>query len=220
MCVPGLRQLGPAPAHVHPRELQAPQQGRGVHQVQHHGAGRLAHAAVVEREHGVGLAQFQVAERPVPGVVHLEEVVIARPVRLARGHPADAVLRAALHFHHVRHGVVRPAVQRLRIERLASHRFGARVVATFFEAERVHAQDDGMPRHVGGPVRHHARDAVAQVARAGAVEVDQVPGLQRHDVIRVLHVVPVHGQGGLGPFALQHALDHRDVRGLAFVHGQ
>jgi hypothetical protein len=44
----------------------------------------------------------------------IEEVVVACSVRLARDHSADAVLGSAVHFHHMRDGMVRSAVEWLR----------------------------------------------------------------------------------------------------------
>src|SRR3546814_19636778 len=97
---------------------------------------------------------FRSAEGAVPPVVHLEEVVVARPLGLAGDHPAEAVLGAALHLHHVGDGVVGPAVERLAFDGFAPLGLGARVVAAFLEAEGVHAEKPRVAGQGGRPPRH------------------------------------------------------------------
>ena len=220
MLVPGLRDLDPTIADVMARQVNPPQQGRSVHQVERHGAAVLADRSVIEREHLVDLAEVEVIERTVPPVVHLEEVVVARPMGLARYHPADAVLRAPLHLHDMRDGVVGPTVERLQLDGLAAGFLGPIVVTGFFEAEGVHAQHDGIARHVGRPLRQSAGDAVAHVARIGPVEIHQVAGLQGDQIPRKQNVVAIQRQRRRCPVAVQQQLQGSGVGVLAVVERQ
>ena len=137
-------------------------------------------------------------QRQVPPVVEGEGVV-GRPVLLARLQPVDAVVDAALHLHHVRHGVHRPAVLRLDLERLARRAFRLGVLVALLQAERLHSKDVRIARHRRAPVRQHARDPVAQVQRVAAQEVHQVRGLQRDGIARVVDQHRVEGPAGVVP---------------------
>ena len=64
----------------------------------------------------------------------------------------------------------------------------------------------------------HAGHAVPQVARAGAEEVHQVAGLEREEIVRILHVVEIHGHRRRRPVAPQELLQDPEVRSLAIVH--
>jgi hypothetical protein len=66
------------------------------------------------------------AEREVPPVVDLQEIVRLRPVRPAPAHEIAALGGAPLHFQHMRHGMVRPAVIRIGFQRLQSRPASAR----------------------------------------------------------------------------------------------
>ena len=107
---------------------------------------------------------------------------------------------AALHFHHMGDGMVRPAVGRVQIQRAAPRILGARIVAGFLQPESVHAQQDGIARNIHRPVRQYAGNAVAQVARIGMIEVDQMAGLQRQEIVRKADIVLVRRPGRHGPF--------------------
>ena len=156
-------------------------------------------------------------QRAVPPVVHFEEAVIASPGRLASRHPADAVLRASLHLHHVGHGMVRPAIERLEVERAAASVLRARVIAGLLETERVHRHHRVIAGNVRGPVRHDARDSIAQVACAAAIEIHQVADLQTRQVAGVTHVVEVHRAGRRDPVAGEHLFEARQLRRLSLV---
>jgi len=108
MAVPGCGQLLPAVADIMAGEGEPPQQRRGVDHVERDHRAVLADRAVIERQHLIGLAEIEMAEREMPPVVNPEEIVVAGPVRFAGDHPADAVLGAPLHFHDMGDGVVRP----------------------------------------------------------------------------------------------------------------
>ena len=54
------------------------------------------------------------------------EEAVLRPGLGVGAHPGDAVALAALHLHHMRHRVPRPAVARLELDRRAAARLGAR----------------------------------------------------------------------------------------------
>jgi hypothetical protein len=136
--------------------------------------------------------------------VHLEEHLVGGPVRLARDHPADAVLGPALHLHDMGDGVVGPAVARLLGERRAPGGLGAGVVAGLLEAEGVHAEHRRPAGHVLGPVRQGAGDAVAQGPGVGAVEVGEVAGLEGDDVALLSDPPPFKRKATHGP-GLGHA---------------
>ena len=58
-------------------------------------------------------------EREVPPVVHREEAVVAQASGLPRIQAMPSPL-PALHLHHVRHGMLRPAVARLELDGAAA----------------------------------------------------------------------------------------------------
>ena len=172
MLVPAPRHLVPALAHVVAGQVQAPEQGGGIHEVERDGAAASPDWAVVEPENIVDLPEVEVAERPVPPVVDLEEVVVARPVRLAGHRPAHAVLGAALHLHHVGHSVVRPAVERLGVEGFSADSLGPRVVSHLLQTERVHAEHDAAAGS------NQTSEEAARCDRAGrATRRDRSPAL-------------------------------------------
>jgi hypothetical protein len=70
------------------------------------------------------------------------------------------------------------------------------------------------------PVGQGACDAIAQVARAAAIEVHQVPDLQPDQVVRVAHVVEVHRARGRDPVAGDELIERRELRAFARVEGQ
>src|SRR3546814_11214236 len=102
MAVPCLGQLQPATPDILAGELQAPQQGRGIDEVQRDGAAALADRPVVAGETGLGLAELQVAECAVTPVVHTEEIAVARPLRPPGDPPAENVLGAPLQLPNLR----------------------------------------------------------------------------------------------------------------------
>jgi hypothetical protein len=99
------------PAVVVAREMQPPEQRRGVDHVHHHAGPAAVHLVVEERQHGVDVAGLEVVERQVPPIVDLQEAV-ARPA-VVTAHPGDSLGLPVLHLHHMRHGVLRPAIPRL-----------------------------------------------------------------------------------------------------------
>src|SRR5690606_23913317 len=139
-----------------------PQHGRRIDQVVGHRAALLADRAVVQGQCLLGLAEVEVEQCAVPPDVHLEEVVLAAPCRLARDHPSEPVLGAALHFHHMRHGMVRPAVLWLQGYGAAAAVLGAREVTTLLKTEGVHAKKETSPWYLRRPMRQRPPDAIAQ----------------------------------------------------------
>ena len=59
---------------------------------------------------GVNSARSMWKSADMPGVVEREAVVLAGPYRTRLAVPLEALVDAALHFHHVADGVHRPAV--------------------------------------------------------------------------------------------------------------
>ena len=134
--------------------------------------------------------------------------------------PGNAFTAAALHFHHMGYGVVRPAVERLKVERAAAGFLGAGVVAGLLQAEGEHPEQDGVARHVGGPGRQRAGNSVAQVAGVGTEEIHLVADLQRDQVARKAHAQPVECHCRLSPIAGDHLLERNEVPDLAVLEGE
>src|SRR5262245_17625129 len=112
----------------------------------------------------------------MPPIVDLEEA-LPRPGIAVGAHPRDAVFLAALHFHDMRHRVLRPAVTRLDLHGAPTRRLRPRVVAALFEAESVHAEHGVISWRRCRPRRHRPRDAIAQQPGIAGEEVDLVAGL-------------------------------------------
>ena len=139
-----------------------------------------------------------------------------RPVRLAPGDPGQSIGGAALHLHHVRHGVMGPAVARVGLDRGASGFLGRGIGAGFLEAEGVHAQNDGPSGHLG-PMRQGSGDAVAQGPRVRPQEIDEMPRLQRDQVPGEAERVPFEPLRRFGPVAPERGLKRREMPGLPFA---
>ena len=81
--------------------------------------------------------------RQMPPVVNGEKVVLG-PVRLPLTHPSDSGTRVALHFVHMRHGVVGPRIIGAGIQRRAAGFFGATVIAALLAPKGEHAKKGGV----------------------------------------------------------------------------
>jgi hypothetical protein len=79
-----------------------------------------------------------------------------------------------------------PGIARVQRECVAADVLGAGVARVLLEAEGVHAEQVAVARDVLVPVRQRLRDVVAQQDRVAQVEVDDVRGLDRGDVARML----------------------------------
>ena len=154
----------------------------------------------------------------MPEVVR-REVVVRRPLVLARLEPLDALLDLAAHLVSVKAGVHRPAVGRLDRERALGGRDRLVVLIALLESERVEAEHVRVPRHVGRPLGQHARDAVAQVQRVAAQEVEQMRGLERDRVARVRDEDAIEQRRGAAPVAVDQPAQGDGVHPLAIVGG-
>ena len=152
----------------------------------------------------------------MPPIMHLEKIVIASPMRLARGHPFNAALGTALHFKDMRDRVVRPAIKWLALGCLATDGLGPGILSGLFQTEGIHAQNDGISRLIFGPFRQHPRHPVAQVTRVRTIKIHQVARLQADDIMREIDVVAVKPNRGVGPVVAQQGLQCRDVGHLVF----
>ena len=155
----------------------------------------------------------------MPPQMNLEEAV-GRPGRRVGAHPGDAVGLPALHFHHVRHRMLRPTVARLEFDRRPPLRFGTRVVGSFLQAEGMHTEQRVVAGHGRRPGRQGAGDAVAQQARVADVEIDQMPDLQGDDIRRVVDGDVLQRPPGAMPVPGEQMADGLDVTALARIGRQ
>ncbi len=125
-----------------------------------------------------------------------------RPARRGRGHELGTFRRAALHLHHMRDGMRGPAIPRVARHGLPPRRFGPRVVAAFLQPEGMHAEQEAVAGHVGGPARQDARDAVAQHLALAEEEIPELGELHREQVGRMLDRDAAPGLGGGLQFAI------------------
>lgn len=86
---PCRRDGSPAVADIDPHQVKPPQQRCRIDEILRRGA--ATDRAVEQRERRCGVTQFDVAQRPVPPVVHLQEVLLGGPVCFAPGDPGKAL---------------------------------------------------------------------------------------------------------------------------------
>ncbi len=198
---PQRRQLRPALADVDAERVEAPQQRRGVGQAERHRALGRADRPVIEGECGIVLPELEVEQRPVPPDMNLVHVAGGRPQRLARQHPAQPVFRAPGHFHHMRHGVMRPEAQRLELGGGARLVLGAGIVARFLEPEAVKSEQRPVARLFLRPQWQGPRRAVPHQGKRPRKPSISAARLVRHQVERVMHQVAVEhrDRGGARP---------------------
>src|SRR4051812_43655246 len=96
-------------------------------------------------------------ERDVPPIVDGGEA-FRRPAVAVADHPGDAFGMAAPHLHHMRDGMLRPAVPRLEIDGAAAVLLGFGIFAVFLEAEGLHAEHRMIARRRRRPSRACPRD--------------------------------------------------------------
>jgi hypothetical protein len=155
----------------------------------------------------------------MPPVVPGEEA-LARPGDGIAAHPGNALAAAVLHFHHVRNGMLAPAIAGLEFHALPARGFGARIVARLLEAERAHSEHRVIAGNTLTPRRQCACDAVAQHARVPGEEVNLVAALQRERIARILHAQILERPAGRPPAPLCQKLDRVQVAALAVVGGK
>ena len=143
------------------------------------------------------------------------EAVALGPHALVLAQPGRAFLEAALHLHHMGHGVHRPGHARVELQGPAAGLLGLRVEVALLQAEGVQRQHVGEERVRLVPFGQGARRAQAQPGGVSTVEVPQLGPLQRQGVARVLQQQFVPGAAGRGPAAVQHLLHGLQVRAFA-----
>ena len=214
------QQIAPPLGDVAAKRVEPPQQSRGIAQIEGQGPQRVQQGSVVQRECGVVLSEFEVEQRLVPPDVHLGDVLGCRPERLARDHPAESVLRAPGHFHHMRDGVMRPEAVRFEFGRRAQLILGAGIIARLFQTEAVEREDARVAGLILRPERQRPRRPVAHPAEPSQVAVEQRHRLMRDQVERVAHQMPVQHRGRRAARARRRLLQRGEMRLLAFIQRQ
>ena len=124
-------------------------------------------------------------------------------------------LLPALHFHHMRHRVLRPAVARLDLDGAAADALRHARSRPSPPGRRPACRASRDSRACRRPGRQGARDAVAQHARIAGEEVDLVAGLQRQRVARIVDGDVLEQPARLVPAALRQPAEGCDMRPLA-----
>ena len=106
------------------------------------------------------------------------------PRRFGRGEECEAVVKAALHFHHMRDDVNGAGMPRIERQRLLRNSFGAPILSILLEGKSVHRKDARVTRHLSRPVRQHLRHPVAHHASPAKVEVERMRDRKRQHVVR------------------------------------
>ena len=114
----GTRELQPTLARVHAGQVQAPEEGRGIAQIEHEATPMRSKQTVMDGECRGGIIAVEMVESEVPGIVDGEEAGL-RPVGLARLVLGDPLLVPALHLQHVCHGMDGPAIHGIAADGLA-----------------------------------------------------------------------------------------------------
>jgi hypothetical protein len=196
--------------------VEAPQQCAGVEQLEGHAVGaRVVDLPVVDVEHAGEVAQLQLEQREVPPVVHREEVAAA-PVGDAALERVDPLGHPTTHLVGVGHGVDRPHVVPVGIERGHPGLLGRFVVAGLLEPEGLHAQHEAVVG-VAGDGRQGPSDAVPQVLRVAREEVELVAELEGEQIGGPADQQVVEGIRGAVPAALDPLADGPPVGLLALA---
>ena len=134
--------------------------------------------------------------------------------------PVDALASAALHLHHVGHGMHGPAIRRLSSSARRPVASAASYRAAFLEPERVHAEHDSRspacrarPSAAGpAPTRSRSMRRVAQeeIPRVRRSAGPAGRADTRHDDVAV-------ELGGTGEIAFQPCASCRSMHALAFI---
>ena len=159
-------------------QRDAPQQLRGVDELERdHGLLRV-HQPVVHVERGRDVAELELVQREVPPVVERERGVGDQFGAVAFSHSMPSWMRPCI-SNTCCTACTAQGSRGFERERVAADVLGAGVVAGLLEAEGVHAEQVAVAGHLVVPVRQGLRDAVAQHHRVAEVEVDDVRRLQR-----------------------------------------
>ena len=173
-----------------------------------------AEVCVDQAQHAGEVQRFQPEQRLVPPQVAGEAVAFG-PYRLVLAQPGRAVLVAALHLHHMGHGVHGPGHARVGFQRAAAGVLGLRIEVALLQSEGVQRQHVAVQRVGGIPVGQRTRGAQPQAGGVAAIEVPQLRPLQRQRVARVLQQQRVPGPAGGVPAAFEHQLHGFQVRAFA-----
>src|SRR5581483_2952374 len=141
-----IRQLAPAGADVDAGLLEAPEERDGIGDVEVFVRGLTADLAVVNLEHPVIALEIQLKQRLMPPEMQ-REVAAALPLIRQRRDPRQAIAESSLHLRDVRDRVRRPDIATVELNRLASHLVGLRILACFFQAVGVAAEDIAIAWH-------------------------------------------------------------------------
>jgi len=117
----------------------------------------------------------------------------------------------------VRRRVHRPGVPWLQLERAAGGVLRLAVLVALFEAKRVHAEEVGVAGHARAPARQHAGDPVSEVERVAPEKIDQVRGLDRQPVVRVIDEHAIEERAGAPPVAVDQRAGRGDQGALVRV---
>ncbi len=113
----------------------------------------------------------------------------------------------------------RPAVLWLHGERTQCGCLGVGILIHFLQSERVHAEHVGISGHGRVPVRQDPRHAIAQVLRVAAIEVHDVPDLQRECVVRIARQHTIERRTGRVPATVDQQRSRVNQPSLTVVGG-
>ena len=152
MPIPMLAQPLPARADIDAGELQAPEQGRGIHEIEQRARGRAPDMAVVDPQHLLEAALLDEEERQMPPLMDRERRR-RHPMGLQPAEPGDALALAALHLQHMGDGMDRPCIGGIALDGAAARRLGRAIVAALLQPEGMHAQEIAVELMVRRPDR-------------------------------------------------------------------
>ncbi len=191
-CLGLVRQFLPTIADIDTEALEAEEHGRCVLHVDvdiRRGdcerRGEVAEARVVEFEHVGVAALLELEQGDVPPEMVLQ-VVAALPVGRERGEPLDAFAAAALTLHHVGDGVRGPEIAGVELDRAATGRLGAEIVAGLLVGEAAAGEDRYVARDVLRPGRDHALDGSDHVLRSAEPEIDEMGETEGNHIVRIV----------------------------------
>ena len=212
--VPAVQQLLPARAHINAQQVQPPQQRRRVQPLQCD-VGRVGTQVLVKQlQRALMVQRLQRKQGLVPTQVAREAVAL-RPVRLPVRHPRNTFINAALHLHHMGHGMNGPGHLGGAVQGVAAGVFGLGVQVALFQTKGVQAQHIRVQRVGRVPFGQHARHALAQLGGVTAVKVEQVGPLQCQRVARVVQQQGFPGAAGAMPVAGRQPPQRMQVAALA-----
>src|SRR5215471_18900760 len=141
--------------------------------------------------------------------------VVRRPTVGTRSEKVDALCRAALHFHHVRHRMHCPSVLLVQGDGFATPFFGLFVLASLLKAECMHSFNEAITRYAVIPMRQHTRHAIAEHVGIAQREVAEMRILQSQQVARVLDRGTSPGLDATLPCAVEPGTTSCDMQALA-----